>query len=111
MDEEYISGLIYGFLFALGLMLLSTLSLASILTAPWIGTFLALGGIISGIFILIEKKSTSDEHQGILTILLLFIMVGLVMASYGIDILRIVGAISLSVALGRAVALVISALK
>ena len=110
MDEEYISGLFYGFLFALGIILLSTPSPGSILTAPWIGTFLVLIGIIGGIFILMEKNSTSDEYQGILTIILLFIIVGLVIASYGADISRIIGAISLSVALGRALALVISAL-
>jgi len=105
MDEDFINALFYGFLGALGVMLLNTPSLNAILTTSWIGSFLFAYGITIAIFIALERTSASDEHQGVFTIILLLIITGAVIAGYGVDILRIIGAVSLSIAVGRAFAL------
>ena len=105
MDEEVVNALVYGFLGALGVMLLSTSSPTTILSASWIGSFLIIYGIAIAIFIALEKISTGIEYQGILTIILLLIITGVVIASYGIELHRIIGAVLLSIAVGRAFAL------
>jgi len=109
MDEEVINALIYGFLGALGVMLLlSTSSTNDMLLAPWIGAFLFIYGFAAAIFYVLERTSPSDEHQEVITIILLLIVVGTSMMYFGIDVPRIVGAIALSIALGRAFALIIN---
>ncbi|HDJ83534.1 MAG TPA: hypothetical protein ENG44_00885 [Desulfurococcaceae archaeon] len=91
-------------------MLLSTSSSTAILSASWIGAFLVTYGIAIAIFMLLERTSTDSEYQGILTIILLFVMTGLVIVSYGIDLHRIIGAVSLSLATRRAFTLLINKL-
>jgi len=108
MDEDFINALFYSFLGTLGVMLLSTPSLNVILTTTWMGSFLLVYGIATIIFIALEKTSASNGYQEAVTIILLFIITGAVIASYGVDILKIIGAVSLSIAVGRAFTLLIN---
>ncbi|ADM27571.1 hypothetical protein Igag_0741 [Ignisphaera aggregans DSM 17230] len=109
MNEEVINALIYGFLGALGVMLLSSASSTNdVLSAPWIGAFLCIYGFSVAVFYVLERISPSDEHQEVITIILLLIVVGISVMRFGIDVPRIVGAIALSIALGRAFALIIN---
>jgi len=106
MSEELKNTLFYGFLGALGLMLLLTPPPNDVPTAPWIGAFLCIYGFSVAVFYVLERTSPSDEHQEVITIILLLIVLGISMMYFGIDVPRIMGAIALSIALGRAFALI-----
>jgi len=108
MDEEIKNALIYGSFAAVGLMLLYTSSINEILTTSWIGALLFIYGLVVAIFFMLEYASPSDEYQEVVTIILLSVLVGISMMNFGIDVLKIVGATALSIALGRAFALAIS---
>ena len=108
MDEDFINALLYGFLGALGVMLLNTPSPTVILSSSWMGLLLLAWGMVTLILTIIEKASTSNEYQEVITITLFLIMTGYVIASYGIDILKIAGATLLSIVIGRAFALLIN---
>jgi len=89
-------------------MLLLTPPPNDVPTAPWIGTFLFIYGFTATVFYVLEHTNPSDEHQEVITIILLLIVLGISVMHFGIDVLRIVGAIALSIALGRAFALIIN---
>lgn len=102
MDEDFKNALVYGFLGALGFMLLNTSSPDIVLTATWIGAFLIAWGIAALIFIVLEKASSDKKHQAEITIVLALIITGSVIAS--MDIIKVAGAVLMSIALGRAIA-------
>jgi len=91
-------------------MLLNTPSLTIILSPSWIGSFLLAWGVATSILTVLEKTGAGDEYQEIVTIVLLLIITGYVVASYSMDTLKIIGAVSLSIAVGRAFALLINML-
>lgn len=111
MDKDFISGLFYGFLGTLGAMLLSSQSLTVILSSSWIGSFLLVWGVITLIFTILEKASDDNEYQEVITIILILITTGYVIVSYSIEIFKIIGAVLLSIALGRALALLFNAIE
>jgi len=106
MNEEFERALFYGFLGTLGMMFLSISSPNDVLA--WIGNFLIMYGLAVAIFFALEHFSPSDEHQKELTIILLLIITGAVIAGFGIDGFKISGAITFSIAAGRALALVVN---
>jgi len=110
MDEKIKNALIYGFLAAVGAMFLYTSSISEVPSAPWIGTLLFRYGLAVAVFLALEYVNPSDEYneyQGVVTVIVLLVLVGISIMYFGVDILKIVGVTALSVALGRALILMI----
>jgi len=106
VNEEFERALFYGFLGMLGKMFLNSSSPNEVLATSWIGNFLFTYGLIVLIFFGLEHFSPSDEHQKELTIISLLIITGAVITNFGIDGFKILGAITLSIATGRALTLI-----